>query len=246
MAGDWIKFEVTTLDKPEVCQIADMADIDIDAVVGKLLRVWGWFDQQTEKGNAPSVTKKLLNRLVGVNNFCECMVAVGWMDDDGKSISLPNFCRHNGKTAKNRALTAKRVASHKVVTASANAKGNAGSVSDPVETALPKEEKILNPSLSQGAACGMPLDWVPPDRLLATYAKTSGVPLELFTAEAIGPFIVHHNAKGTIKTEAEFVSGLVNWVKRDKLNAQRVVQFPNAKPADPNVDDTRWAEGLEL
>jgi hypothetical protein len=42
MAGDWIKFELTTLDKPEVCQIADLADIDPDAVVGKLMRVWGW------------------------------------------------------------------------------------------------------------------------------------------------------------------------------------------------------------
>lgn len=246
MAGDWIKFEVATLDKPEVCQIADMADIDIDAVVGKLLRVWGWFDQQTEKGNAPSVTKKLLNRLVGVNDFCECMVAVGWMNDDGKSISLPNFCRHNGKTAKNRALTAKRVASHKVVTANANAKGNADSVSDPVETALPKEEKILNPSLSQGAACDMPLEWSPPDRLLASYAKTAGVPIELFTTEAIGPFIVHHNAKRTIKTEAEFVSGLVNWIKRDKANAQRVVRFPSGRPQPADPDDTSWIKGLEI
>ena len=28
MAGDWIKFELTTLDKPEVGQIADLADIE--------------------------------------------------------------------------------------------------------------------------------------------------------------------------------------------------------------------------
>jgi hypothetical protein len=79
MAGDWIKFELTTLDKPEVCQIADLADIDPDAVVGKLMRVWGWFDQQTEKGNAPSVSKKLLDRLVGVTGFCEHMKSVAWM-----------------------------------------------------------------------------------------------------------------------------------------------------------------------
>ena len=39
MAGDWIKFELTTMDKPEVCQIADVAGIDPDAVVGKLMRV---------------------------------------------------------------------------------------------------------------------------------------------------------------------------------------------------------------
>ena len=134
MAGDWIKFELATMDKPEVCQIADLADIDPDAVVGKLMRVWGWFDQQTESGNAPSVSKKLLDRLVGVSGFCEFMQSVGWMIDGDGIISLPNFDRHNGKTAKNRVLTAKRVANHKVKT---NAETNAPIVSG----ALPKEEK---------------------------------------------------------------------------------------------------------
>lgn len=134
MAGDWIKFETATLEKPEVCQIADAADIDLDAAVGKLLRVWVWFDQQSEDGNAPSVSKKLLDRLVGVTGFCGLMESVGWMTNVDGVISLPNFERHNGKTAKNRALTAKRVANHKVKT---NADGNGAGVSD----ALPREEK---------------------------------------------------------------------------------------------------------
>lgn len=136
MAGDWIKFELTTLDKPEVCQIADLADIDLDAAVGKLLRVWGWFDQQTENGNAPSVSKKLLDRLVGVTGFCDHMKVVGWMIEESGVISLPRFDRHNGKTAKNRLLTAKRVANHKAANAKGNDKGNAANVSD----ALPKED----------------------------------------------------------------------------------------------------------
>lgn len=132
MAGDWIKFELTTMDKPEVCLIADLAGIDPDAVVGKLMRVWGWFDQQTENGNAPSVSKKLLDRAVGVTGFCEHMKSVGWMAEADGMISLPHFERHNGKTAKNRLLTAKRVANHKA----GNAKGNARTVT----SALPKED----------------------------------------------------------------------------------------------------------
>jgi|GEM_PF-904203 len=134
MAGDWIKFETATLEKPEVCQIADAADIDLDAAVGKLLRVWVWFDQQSEDGNAPSVSKKLLDRLVGVTGFCDLMESVGWMTNADGVITLPNFERHNGKTAKNRALTAKRVANHKV---KSNAEANDAGVSD----ALPREEK---------------------------------------------------------------------------------------------------------
>ena len=33
--------------------------IDADAVVGKLVRIWIWADQQTHDGNARSVTKAL-------------------------------------------------------------------------------------------------------------------------------------------------------------------------------------------
>jgi hypothetical protein len=62
------------------------------------------------------------------------MILSGWMADDGHSLTLPNFDRHNGKTAKTRAMTAKRVASHK-------AKSNAGSVTSSVSDALPREEK---------------------------------------------------------------------------------------------------------
>ena len=108
MAGDWIKFESATPDKPEVWAIAAALGIDPDAVVGKLLRVWGWFDQQTEEGNAPSVSKMLLDRLVGVSGFCKAVIDANWMHDDGATLSLPHFDRHNGKTAKNRAVTAKR------------------------------------------------------------------------------------------------------------------------------------------
>ncbi len=134
MAGDWIKFEVATPDKPEVWQMSEDLNIDADAVVGKLLRVWVWFDQHSEEGNAVSVSKKLLDRLVGVTGFCDSMLGAGWMVEEGKEIFLPNFHRHNGKTAKNRALTAKRVAAHKVKT---NANGNAPLTPAP----LPKEEK---------------------------------------------------------------------------------------------------------
>lgn len=110
MAGDWIKFESSTPDKPEVWEIANSLNIDPDAVIGKLLRIWIWYDQQTENGNAPSVTKLLLDRLVGVNNFCNCVIKCGWMSESDGMLVITNFERHNGKTAKNRALSAKRQA----------------------------------------------------------------------------------------------------------------------------------------
>jgi len=137
MAGNWIKFDTSTSDKPEVWAIATKLNIDPDAVVGKLLRIWTWFDDHSEKGNAPIVTRALLDRRVGVTGFVTAMIEAGWMQEEGDVLVLPNFDRHNGQTAKNRALTAKRVSEHKKSNAAGNAKGNALIVT----SALPKEEK---------------------------------------------------------------------------------------------------------
>jgi len=109
MAGDWIKFENCTPDKPAVWALAERLEIDPDAVIGKLLRVWIWFDRQTENGNAPSVTKSLLDSNVCLKGFCDAMIWSGWMVEKNNRITLTNFDRHNGSTAKNRILTAKRV-----------------------------------------------------------------------------------------------------------------------------------------
>ncbi|ASN67329.1 hypothetical protein 7F11_43 [uncultured Caudovirales phage] len=246
MAGDWIKFELTTLDKPEVCQIADLADIDPDAVVGKLMRVWGWFDQQTENGNAPSVSKKLLDRLVGVIGFCEHMKSVAWMIEIDGVISLPHFDRHNGKTAKNRLLTAKRVANHKA----SNGKSNAANVSG----ALPKEEKIRedqNPLSAREAVdprmpSEMTLDWNPDDKLLKTYSVHSGVALDLFTEDARRAFTAHYEPRGQVNTQAEWVQMLVKWVlsDRNRAAASNVRQLTPRQSNEPDFDSNAWAKGL--
>ncbi len=116
---------------------------DPDLAVGKLLKVWRWFDQHSVDGNAPSVTAALLDRLVGVTGLAQAMVDVGWLEVNGTGLKLPNFHIHNGKTAKDRLLTAKRVANHKS-NAEANAQTNGASVS----CALPREEKNREESLS--------------------------------------------------------------------------------------------------
>lgn len=112
--------ECSTPDKPEVLAIsAAMGWDEPDLTVGKLFRLWRWFDQHTTDGNARSVTSALLDRVVGVTGFVQAVADVGWLTVNEDGIRLNNFDRHNGETAKQRALTAKRVAGHK-----ANAKGN--------------------------------------------------------------------------------------------------------------------------
>lgn len=112
MAGDWIKFEMATFEKPEVLEMSGALGISQEQVVGGLLRVWFWFDQNTINGHAACVTDVTLlshlNRAVGVSQFAEAMLSTGWLVQKGDEISMPNFDRHNGKSAKNRALAYNR------------------------------------------------------------------------------------------------------------------------------------------
>lgn len=143
MAGDWIKVEMSTPDKPEVWQLADRLGIDPDAVTGKLLRIWAWADTHSEDGNNICVTKALLDRIAGVTGFAESLLHVGWLAEIDGKLTFPNFCRHNGKSAKKRAETARRVADSR----KSNAICNTNVVTESEQKALPekrREEKINN------------------------------------------------------------------------------------------------------
>lgn len=139
MAGDWIKVENTTPDKPEVHVMAEELGIDPDAVLGKLIRLWIWADEQTYNGNAGTVTLSLLDRVAGITEFGQSMLRAGWIQRSDHGLVFPNFDRHNGQSAKTRALTARRVRAHKVTQKQRS--GNAASVTP--------SSLLLDPSSAQ-------------------------------------------------------------------------------------------------
>jgi len=109
MAGDWIKLEHVTPDKPEVHLIGEQMGVDPNAVLGALIRIWIWADQQTIVGNAPSVTDSLIDRIACARGIAKAMQKVGWLRLTDGGVEFPNFDRHNGSTAKTRGLTLRRV-----------------------------------------------------------------------------------------------------------------------------------------
>ena len=104
MASDWIKFEHTTPDKPEVVEMASALHMDQDAVVGKLLRIWIWADQNSISGTTKGITDAFIDRLTCKRGFASAMRAVGWMTGEGNQITFSNFQRNNGASAKARAM----------------------------------------------------------------------------------------------------------------------------------------------
>lgn len=114
MAGDWLKFECNLPEKPETLAITTaMGWEDPDITVGKLMRLFRWFDQHTINGNANGVTAASLDRIIGVSGFAQAVANCGWLVFDSVGVSLQKFDRHNGASAKSRAQTAKRVANHR-------------------------------------------------------------------------------------------------------------------------------------
>ena len=82
--------------------------IDHDAVVGKLLRIWIWADQQSANGHEICVTESFIDRLTFCRGFAAALRHVGWLEGRDGRLSIPNFDRHNGQSAKRRAEAADR------------------------------------------------------------------------------------------------------------------------------------------
>lgn len=108
MAGDWLKMELSTPEKPEVHAIAAELGITPEEAIGRLFLVWRWFDQQSRDGYAP-VTLAALSKIAGLAGFAESMEKQAWLSTGKKGVTVNNFDRHNGKSAKTRALTKNRM-----------------------------------------------------------------------------------------------------------------------------------------
>lgn len=149
MAGDWIKLEMTTPDKPEVVMIAGLLGIDQDAVTGKLFRIWIWADLNSVNGNDVSVTDSFIDRITFQPGFASAMREAGWLLGDSGCVTFPNFGRHNGKTAKNRGLTNRRVAE---LRASRNANDNDNVTLKALPIPLPEKrrEESITPKPPRG------------------------------------------------------------------------------------------------
>lgn len=118
--------------------VADDLGIDVDAAFGKLVRFWIWCDIQSISGNALGVTKTFLDRLVHQPGFSDALIKAGWLQVRSGSLEVPHFDRHNGQTAKARAVTNRRVSKHRV---KCNAVSNVNSVTRALQKPLPEEEE---------------------------------------------------------------------------------------------------------
>src|ERR1044071_7296978 len=128
MAGDWIKMRDDLAEDPAVIAIAAKTGLDEFGVVGRLQNLWAWADRQSRDGHAAGVTETWVDVRLRCDGFARAMVEVGWLTVGKRGIDIPNFDRHNGESAKKRALGTSRKAKQRANATLLSQDGHAPSV----------------------------------------------------------------------------------------------------------------------
>lgn len=107
-------------DDPAVTGLAHTLGISIQEAIGSLYLLWCYADSHAVDGCVSvtpkryrSVTVENLNRTFGRNGFAETLEEIGWLQVHDDRIAFPKFERHMSQSAKERALTKKRVATYR-------------------------------------------------------------------------------------------------------------------------------------
>jgi hypothetical protein len=112
MAGDWIKIRHALPRSGHVVRIMSACDADKLRTLGGLVSALLLFDEQTQDGHLSGYSLKAFDETVGLTGLgaALCDPKVGWMEVDEDGLTLLDWDKHNGSSAKRRANDATRKA----------------------------------------------------------------------------------------------------------------------------------------
>lgn len=147
MAGDWIKIEAATPEKPEVMRLGRIIGISPLAAFGYVVKFWIWLDRNSVDGVVDDVQSTDIDVLLSLPGFAQAMKEVGWLtfDDQKRRIAVPSFDVHNGESAKKRALKSRAQANWR-------RKNVDQSLSTTTSTREEKRRDIIKPKVQRAAA----------------------------------------------------------------------------------------------
>ena len=109
MAFEWIKWVKGLAYRPEVCAVASKLGIDRRTVAAACMLIWEWADGCTVDGHVKGVGTGVIDAVAGTDGFSSALEAVGWLRvHENGDVTFPRWGRHNGESAKKRALNYKR------------------------------------------------------------------------------------------------------------------------------------------
>ena len=111
MAGDWIKVEKATPDKPEIRHIARACEVSIGEAFAAWFRLWCYLDCATADGEVRFLKPEDCDdvaRLPGIGEALSHDHGCGWIVFHARGATVANWDRHIGESAKQRALATDR------------------------------------------------------------------------------------------------------------------------------------------
>lgn len=106
---DWIKVCKNTPDKPAIRHAARVCGVSQADAFLAWFRLWTWLDSATADGSLPLSTADDLDDVAGVKGIAAAFAEAGWLElTQPSGVIVMHWDRHNGKSAKKRALDAKR------------------------------------------------------------------------------------------------------------------------------------------
>lgn len=109
MPGDWIPMRSDLHEDPKVIAIASALGLDVFAVIGRLLKLWGWVSRKLPDGSARGITQEWIDDYVRADGFAEAMASVGWLSINNNVCIFPELDTWNSASAKARRSAASRM-----------------------------------------------------------------------------------------------------------------------------------------
>jgi len=111
--ANWIKIETHTPDKAEIRHIARLCGCSRADAFLAFFRVYVWLDEQTEDGHVDFFTPEDADEISALEGFGRALEEVRWITFSPTGAVVSNWERHNGQSAKRRALAAERTRRHR-------------------------------------------------------------------------------------------------------------------------------------
>ena len=140
MAGEWFAVDCCLESKPETAEILVATGEPVDAVVGRLVRLWAWAQLNSEDGSLRGTPAVLAHVAGGDEAFWLAVEATGWIEFDGKLVKIAGWDKRFSQAAKKRMLDARRKAEErKVAKSSAPVQQKSASCPKPVRSDADKK-----------------------------------------------------------------------------------------------------------
>lgn len=159
MSGEWFPVDVNLADKPEVLELCEITGLDVEVVVFRLFRLWGWFQMHSSDGDARVTLKRFTTVAGGDADFWRAVTEVGWLEQTEQGIRIPKWSERFSNAAKSKKRAALRQKHYRQRVTAALCSSDADP--SPEEKRIQKNKKTIKAPSSQSS---VPVDGISWDK----------------------------------------------------------------------------------